>query len=221
MNKYMQVPNQHLIRFFKQSSRKDTFNIFQAGCNSGSNLKAIKEIYTHAECYGIDIQRDAIIQARQNFPDGKFYLGNIEESNLFQNQKIFDYILLPDILQHLIQPEKVLRYLHTTLKDDGQVYACIPNLMNWAVMYNLIINGKFSYTKTGLLDYDHKHLFTYYQIVDIFKKTGYGIDQIKSITIGKIPQDYKDFFTTLVSFSKTVDVFQYKTFSYMIKAHKV
>ena len=39
--------------------------------------------------------------------------------------------------------------------------ANIPNLMYWSTMYSLLIEGIFSYTDIGLLDYDHKHLFTY------------------------------------------------------------
>ena len=46
----------------------------------------------------IDIMPDAIKQAKQNFPKGKFYIYDIEKLDFSFDGQFFDYILLPDVL---------------------------------------------------------------------------------------------------------------------------
>ncbi len=74
---------------------------------------------------------------------------NIEEGFIFGE---YDYILCPDILEHLTNPKEVLNNLTKILKPDGYIFANIPNLIYWSVITNLLLFGNFNYTKTGLLD---------------------------------------------------------------------
>ena len=221
MNKYAQVPNVYLIDYFKQHNTKEEFDIMEVGCNAGINLKAIHEIYPKARYYGIDISREAIIQARENFPEATFLCGDAEE--LYSPEELFDYVFFPDVLEHLTQPEKVLNHFKKLLKPDGVIYATIPNLMHWSIIGNLIKFGIFKYTETGLLDYDHKHLFTLKEIYDLFEKEcGLKIDEIMSIKINNIPEDKKEFFNTLVDLSfGNVHIDHYETFTYMLRASKL
>lgn len=218
-NKYSTIPNQLLINFFKEKNKKDQFTLLQVGCNAGQNIKALYEIYPNAEYYGVDILSTAIIQARENCPQAHFYIMDIEEALLSGE---YDYILCPDILEHLSNPKEVLNNLIKLLKPDGYIFANIPNLMNWSVMANLILFGNFSYTKTGLLDQDHKHFFTLNEIEKIFKENNLIIDEIISIKTEQIFDDYKEFFNSLAYASNgNVDIIQYETFTYMLMAHKV
>ena len=45
--------------------------------------------------------------------------------------------------------------------------------MFYEVLKNLLEKGRFTYTQTGLLDYDHKHFFTYNEILQTFALAGY------------------------------------------------
>ena len=155
------VANQNLISFFKEKNTKEEFTLLEVGCNAGQNLKALYEIYPKAKFHGVDILSEATEQARKNFPQGVFHTFNIEDPPFYFNNCQYDYILCPDVLEHLTNPKETLKYLGSILKSDGYIIANIPNLMHWTVMANLLIYGNFTYTDIGLLDYDHKHLFTY------------------------------------------------------------
>ena len=220
-NKYPIVANQNLIDFFKEKNTKEEFILLEVGCNAGQNLKALYEIYPKAKYHGVDILPEATEQARKNFPQGAFHTFNIEDPPFYFNNRQYDYILCPDVLEHLNNPKETLKYLRTILKPDGYIIANIPNLMHWTVMTNLLVHGNFTYTETGLLDYDHKHLFTYNEIIKLFEENNLFIDKIICIKLGKIPEDYKSFFNFLVNASNNeVKIDQYETFTYMIMAHK-
>ena len=222
MNKYSFILNTDLVEYFKKYNKKEEFKLYQIGCNSGRNIVSLHDAYPKGEYYGIDILQDAVIEARDRAPYATFYTGNAEESSLFYNEQCFDYVLLLDVLEHLTQPQKVLEYVKTILKPDGMVIANIPNLLYWSTMYNLLIQGDFSYTDIGLLDYDHKHLFTYNEILRIFQNSGFQIDQITFVQAGAIPEDCKEFFISLANASNgNVDLIQYQTWTFTLIAHKI
>lgn len=224
MNKYKQVPNKALIDFFKEENDKTEFSVLEIGCNEGKNLQAIKENYPEAECHGVDILPDAIEKAYENFPRGYFYTFDIEKPPYyFENveKEHFDYVLFPDVLEHCVQPRKVLEYIKKVLKPDGSIFITVPNLTHWSIMLNLIVYGTFTYTETGLLDYDHKHLFTIKNIIQDLKTTDFEIDKLFNIKIDNIPEDYKTHIDTLISLSEDKEFTDYETFSFMIKAHIV
>lgn len=219
-NKYPIVANQNLIDFFKEKNTKEEFTLLEVGCNAGQNLKALHEIYPKAKYHGVDILPEAIQQARDNFPKGAFHTFNIEDPPDYFDNHQYDYILCPDVLEHLTNPGKVLKYLGTILKPDGYIISNIPNLMYWTIMADLLVFGSFTYTDMGLLDYDHKHLFTYNEIVKLFEENNFSIDEIVFIKLEEILEDYKPFFTSLVNASNNVNIDQYETFTYMVMAHK-
>lgn len=221
-NKYPIVANRNLIEFFKEKNKKEEFTLLEVGCNAGHNLKALYEIYPKAEYHGVDILPEAIQQARKYFPKGAFHTFNIEDPPFYFNNRQYDYILCPDVLEHLENPKEILKYLKTILKPNGYIFANIPNLMHWTIMANLLILGDFTYTEMGLLDYDHKHLFTLNEIEKLFEESDFIIDKTISIKVGDIPEDYKSFFNSLANASNgNVDINQYETFTYMLMAHKV
>lgn len=220
-NKYPMVANQNLISFFKEKNTKEEFTLLEVGCNAGQNLKALYEIYPKAKFHGVDILSEATQQARKNFPKGSFYTFDIEDPPAYFDNHKYDYIFCPDVLEHLTNPKKVLEYLKTILKPDGYIFANIPNLIHWTVMANLLIFGNFTYTETGLLDQDHKHLFTLNEIKRLFEESDFFIDDIISIKLGNIQEDFKPFFESLANASKAVCFAQYETFTYMLMAHKI
>lgn len=71
----------------------------------------------------------------------------------------FDAILCGDVLEHLVDPVDVLRRLLNVLKPSGFVVISVPNVAHIDVRLALL-NGRFPYTETGLLDRTHLRFFT-------------------------------------------------------------
>lgn len=71
----------------------------------------------------------------------------------------FDYITFADVLEHLHDPERLLKKAKSLLKQDGSILLSVPNLAHNSVAISLL-NNEFEYTSTGLLDNTHIHFFT-------------------------------------------------------------
>jgi SAM-dependent methyltransferase len=72
----------------------------------------------------------------------------------------FDYIVCADVLEHLVDPEAVLRHFRRYLAPTGQVIVSLPNLRHESVVLPLLVDGLFEYRDAGILDRTHLRFFT-------------------------------------------------------------
>ncbi len=70
----------------------------------------------------------------------------------------FDAVLLLDVLEHLRSPADVLRRASNLLTPTGIVIVSLPNVAHAAVRLALV-QGRFEYTDSGLLDRTHLRFF--------------------------------------------------------------
>lgn len=85
--------------------------------------------------------------------------------------KRFDYITFSDVLEHLREPDKVLRASRNLLCAGGKIIVSIPNIGHNAVLIDLY-NNKFRYRKTGIMDNTHLRFFTYDSMKELFRDCG-------------------------------------------------
>jgi SAM-dependent methyltransferase len=71
----------------------------------------------------------------------------------------FDKILLMDVLEHLVDPESLLRDCRKLLKPNGELLVSVPNIANLTVRLALAF-GQFNYAERGILDKTHLRFFT-------------------------------------------------------------
>ncbi|NOZ26197.1 MAG: methyltransferase domain-containing protein [Nitrospirae bacterium] len=117
--------------------------------------------------YGIEIDEIAIDKVRSEAfyndvfaVDLDFFERNAREFKRFCDLDIqFDYIICADVLEHLKDPTTALVTLLDKLKESGKVLVSIPNVANIDVTLN-IIEGKFNYSRVGILDSTHLRFFT-------------------------------------------------------------
>jgi len=84
----------------------------------------------------------------------------------------FDYILFADVLEHLYDPEKVLKSVNTFLSNDGSILISIPNISHNSIVMGLLKN-EFNYGPIGLLDDTHIRFFTKKTFDILIEKCGY------------------------------------------------
>jgi SAM-dependent methyltransferase len=70
-----------------------------------------------------------------------------------------DCIVYGDVLEHLVDPWRLLRAQAEYLAPDGCVLVCMPNVEHWSFALRLL-NGRFDYEPQGLLDRTHLRWFT-------------------------------------------------------------
>ena len=129
------------------------------------------------------------------------------------------YIIFGDVLEHLHNPQAVIRYCRTLLEDEGYILTSIPNLMHISVMKQLL-SGHFIYEDSGLLDRTHIHFFTYKEIVQMFMDEDFQLENVLSVTMGMTGED-EELMKKLLEISQDVQPFMYQTFQYKVAARKI
>ncbi len=71
----------------------------------------------------------------------------------------YDVILAADVLEHVRDPERLLRQMTDCLGDNGVVLASVPNISHWYPRTRVAL-GLFNYDQRGILDRTHMRFFT-------------------------------------------------------------
>ncbi len=194
---------------------KDNFiNVLDIGCACGGTLLKIKHQYKNVELYGIELNENAAEIASQF---ATVISENIETSELRYPEVFFDYIIFADVLEHLNDPWKILQKLSKYLKLDGKILASIPNVMHYTVLKDLI-NGKWNYEDSGILDKTHLRFFTMSTANQMFLDAGYI--NIKVNILPKADEEDHKFVEELCRLSDSEQITQFLAYQYLFKAYK-
>jgi 2-polyprenyl-3-methyl-5-hydroxy-6-metoxy-1,4-benzoquinol methylase len=147
--------------------------VLEFGCATGYMSEALK---TRLDCRvtGVEQNPQAGDMARAHCD--RVIIGDAETLDLealFGDHR-FDVMLFADVLEHLRQPDSLLRRVSPFLNDKGAVIASIPNIAHGSVRLALL-HGEFRYRDKGLLDNTHIRFFTRESVQDLFEATGYVI----------------------------------------------
>lgn len=110
---------------------------------------------------------DAIIGEEQGDLEKPWWSANLAG-------KKFDYIICADVLEHLVNPEKILVEAKLLLKDAGSILLSIPNIAHNAVLIDLL-QDKFEYRDVGILDKTHVKFFTYNSLKSFIAAAGFSV----------------------------------------------
>lgn len=84
----------------------------------------------------------------------------------------FDAMIFGDVLEHLRDPERLLRVLLPHLAPDGRLVCSVPNVKHWSVVHPLLVEDRWTYQDAGLLDRTHVHFFTLDEIGLMLERLG-------------------------------------------------
>jgi len=163
---------------------KPNKKILDLGCATGYFAKELRE--KNCITYGVEINKAAALIARKSCK--KVYTGDIENlSKIKIPYKFFDYILLLDILEHLKNPQTVLKEVVNLLKKDGEVIIAIPNFAHISVRFALLF-GNLDYSEAGILDKNHLRFFTKKSFLGLLKNADLKVKSLDySADFGQIP----------------------------------
>lgn len=91
----------------------------------------------------------------------------------------FDVVVLADVLEHLMDPVGVLADVATLLAPGGYVVLSLPNVTHGSVRLALL-QGRWTYTETGLLDRTHIRFFNRERVADLVAQSGYEVLDLRS-----------------------------------------
>ena len=155
---------------------KEESSVLDVGCAQGRLGRKLSS--KSCKLIGIDINQEAVNYAKQQgfYTDVFFCDISQIDHEAFQRVKSYgpyDSIVLADVLEHLKDPTETLLQVRELLKEDGKILVSVPNIANNDICLNLL-NGRFNYSKMGILDNTHLKFFTrdsFFQWIELINFT--------------------------------------------------
>lgn len=147
--------------------------VLDIGCSSGYLDKYLTE-ENKCRVTGIEIDKEAAEVAGKYCE--KIIVGDIENSDILtQIKDKFDVIILGDVLEHLVNPDVLLKKIKYFLTDKTIILVSVPNIAYWRIRLGLLF-GRFSYTEKGILDRSHLRFFSRKTAEKMMSDAGYIIE---------------------------------------------
>jgi 2-polyprenyl-3-methyl-5-hydroxy-6-metoxy-1,4-benzoquinol methylase len=151
--------------------------LLDVGCGTGTFGASLKRT-RHIEVWGVEPFASAAAIAADKL-DRVITSPFEPETDL--PASAFDCIVFNDVLEHMIEPERALRYAKTLLSAGGTILASIPNVRYLPVLWQLGVRGNWEYGECGVLDRTHLRFFTKSSILKMFQDEGFAVRSISGI----------------------------------------
>jgi 2-polyprenyl-3-methyl-5-hydroxy-6-metoxy-1,4-benzoquinol methylase len=156
--------------------------ILDVGCGSGNLGRLFRGRGEQVEIVGLDKSPDALLKS-EPFYDRLLAMDLDSFSGLPYKENHFEAIILADVLEHLKEPEQMLKDIRRYLTPNGVVVVSLPNIARIEIRLGLLL-GRFSYATSGIMDRTHLHFYTYSTAKTLIENAGYSIDKIEFTGIG-------------------------------------
>jgi len=114
---------------------------------------------------GIDISEKLLEMARQRVPEAEILKADIDAMPFPDNS--FDFVIMVDVFQYLLDFGRVLEEVRRVLKPDGKFIVTVPN-KNWLLFDSYIKRRK-------NIQPVEDHFFTFDEMAGLLKKHGFKI----------------------------------------------
>ena len=157
-----------LVRYMAQRDRAEVVDL---GCSDGLLSLQIKSL-GHTVT-GVDLEEHPMVHGRVD----KFIQANLDRGLPDNLPEVFDMAVCADVLEHVREPETLLKELAPRLAPGGAVVASIPNFGHWYPRFRTLF-GMFDYDRRGILDRTHVRFFTRRSFERIARGAGYEVRRI-------------------------------------------
>ncbi len=178
---FRQKPTEEVIWFLDKYC-KNKRKILDIGCGNARNLIPFAKL--NFQCYGLDFSENMLKKAKILSNQNKVKI-NLKKSDIIKipyKNNFFNYCLHTASLHHLNTKEKQLKSLQETfrvLKPNGLVLLTVWNKLQLKFLFkpkDTLISWKIK-NKAYQRYY---HLFTYFELKKLIKKTNFKIMESKS-----------------------------------------
>lgn len=145
---------------------KPNSKVLDIGCNKALIKDFLPDnvSYQGVEFEGADRNKNLVKELNQK--GIKVHYANLDEDNLKLKEK-FDYILILDVLEHLVYPERIINAVKSLRKENGQIIISLPN------DYHLLNKLRFLFNREIVPSFEiggHLHVFPIKKGRELLKK---------------------------------------------------
>jgi len=156
--------------------------ILDLGCGTGSLGLALKH-RGKIEVTGVTYSAEEAAQATSRLDRVL-----IEDLNDFEPSAAlgtFDVIICSHVLEHLLDPRRLLAALRARLGPGGLLVVALPNVLHWKQRLRFL-SGHFKYTQGGIMDSTHLAFYDWDTARALVAESGYRL--ISARGEGNLPQ---------------------------------
>jgi 2-polyprenyl-3-methyl-5-hydroxy-6-metoxy-1,4-benzoquinol methylase len=141
-------------------------HVLDVGCNEGSVGKTLMEEHG-CTCVGIDVNPDALRAASDRI-DEVHHVDLNAPAELVEalNGRSFDVIIAGDVLEHTIDPWKIINILYDHLTEPGSILISVPNIGRWELLLSLV-RQSWPMRERGVHDETHLRFFMRNDLEDL------------------------------------------------------
>jgi 2-polyprenyl-3-methyl-5-hydroxy-6-metoxy-1,4-benzoquinol methylase len=156
-------------------------SVLDVGCGSGGVGAGLRRAGA-TRLTGIEVVPEQAELARAHYDH--VVAAPVEEA-LAQLDGPFDTILCLDVLEHLVDPARVMRDLHRVAGPGARLQVSLPNARHVSLLKDLVFRGTFGYTEWGHRDATHLRWFTRRDIVEAMERTGWAVRRVSHPALGR------------------------------------
>jgi 2-polyprenyl-3-methyl-5-hydroxy-6-metoxy-1,4-benzoquinol methylase len=127
--------------------------VLDLGCSQGLLARPLREKSVRVTGVDADAPRGLARELET------YHQRDLEKPLDVPEGRVFDYVVIADVVEHLRNREQLLRGARRFLKPGGRLLVSTPNIALWFYRLSLLV-GRFEYGARGVLDRTHVHLFT-------------------------------------------------------------
>jgi 2-polyprenyl-3-methyl-5-hydroxy-6-metoxy-1,4-benzoquinol methylase len=152
--------------------------VLEIGCGFGVTGALALSEKRCGEYIGIEISDKAAAEAKKLL--SRVIKGNVETMDLPFPDGNFDAAILSEVLEHLVDPWKVVLRISPLIRSGGLVMASSPNISHYRVVLRLL-RGDWSLANSGVMDRTHLRWFTPESFKQMFEAAGFRV-----ISLGQV-----------------------------------
>lgn len=160
--------------------RGDGNVVLDVGCATGENGRYLLENGLASKVVGVE--KDKSMSDKAGNVLTNVIVGTIESDAAIAATKKegpYDYILLGDVLEHLLEPTQVLRSLSGLLSASGKIVMSLPNVQHFDVFLHVFVKGYWPRNERGIFDKTHLRWFTLRNIYEMVDDAGLHVIELK------------------------------------------
>lgn len=150
--------------FQRLISKLNPKTILDVGCASGRMANEVSKIFPKAKISAIDIYSNAINFGKKKYPNINFKLSDAHKLPFKKNS--FDLVICYEVIEHVIDPGKVLAEIKRVLKPNGRAIVAMDS-GNWLFRIIWFISEK---TISKVWQGAHLHPFKHIELEKEIKK---------------------------------------------------
>ena len=126
--------------------------VLDVGCSDGQFGALVRQQGHRVD--GVDLVKHEGVSQRLDH----FIEADVSEGLPYDIQS-YDVVIAGDILEHVVDPETLLKNLRDHLDPGGEIMVSVPNFAHWYPRGKVAF-GRFDYDQRGPLDHTHVRFFT-------------------------------------------------------------